>query len=364
MKMTRKALWLILHLLPGIGNELGVRLLKKFKDIESLFTASRSQLSEVTGMTREKVEQILNYQKFVSVAEEWNLSKKLGAKIITLEDKAYPKNLKEIYSPPLLLYLKGELVPEDEFSVSIVGSRLSSSYGKTVSEALASNLAEAGFTIVSGLARGIDSASHRGALAGGGRTLAVLGTGIDIIYPPENRELATRISKNGALLTEFPCGTPPKKWNFPVRNRLISGLSLGTVVVEAAERSGALITANFALEQGREVFAIPGRTTSKLSKGCNKLIKEGAKLVEDWRDIITELEARLPAHFRKSYQKPKPELPAEEETILNSLSSEPIDIDNIIIKNNLPVGKVLLSLLNLEMKGLVKQLPGKMYVRK
>lgn len=288
-------------------------------------------------------------------------------KTLSVTAKDYPTNLRYIYDPPLMLYVKGEIIPEDNVAIAIVGSRRATYYGLQNATKLAYELAAKGITIISGLARGVDSAAHRGALEAEGRTIAVLGSGLNIIYPRENERLAQNISQNGAVISEFALDTPPHRGNFPRRNRIISGLSLGVVVIEAARKSGALITANCALEQGREVFALPGKIDSFTSRGTHDLIKDGAKLVESSEDIIEELEALkfCQAKETKAENKIKVglDLPEEERQIYTCLSSEPIHIDEIMCKVNLSYGKLLTSLLKLQHKKLVKELVGKMYVR-
>jgi DNA processing protein len=292
----------------------------------------------------------------------------------TIRDKDYPTNLRYIYDPPKNLYVKGNILAEDSIAIAVIGSRQATYYGLKNAQDLSFELAARGITIVSGLARGVDSAAHRGALRAGGRTIAVLGSGLNVIYPYENKELAERIAKNGAVISEFSLDFPPYRHNFPRRNRIISGLSLGVVVVEAAKRSGALITARLALEQGREVFAIPGRIGSFSSQGTHSLIKQGAKLVESIEDIIEELEPlrtmqNLPeqeqiAQVRSASKLQRGlNLSQEERQIYSCLSSEPIHIDDIMSKAAVSYGKLLISLLKLEHKKLVNELPGKMFVK-
>ncbi|MGH7480423.1 MAG: DNA-processing protein DprA, partial [Candidatus Methylomirabilales bacterium] len=266
--------------------------------------------------------------------------------------------------PPPVLYVRGTWEDRDRRAVAIVGSRNATPYGRGVADRLAFDLAVRGLTIVSGLARGIDAAAHRGALRAGGRTIAVLGSGADITYPAEHKKLAEAIAAQGALLSEFPLGTAPLKGNFPQRNRLISGVSLGVIVVEAAVDSGALITANHALEQGREVFAVPGMARGRLSQGSHGLIKAGAKLTEGWEDVVEEL--RIPTDMPQEAVPPMPPLPAlegEESRVLQVLGEEPVHIDAVITGARLPAPAVAAALLSLEMKGWVKQLTGKTFVR-
>jgi DNA processing protein len=303
--------------------------------------------------------------------------------IITCRDSIYPHNLLNIYDFPPFLYVKGTL-REDDICIAVVGSRMASTYGRFSTERLCRELVMKGITVVSGLARGIDTAAHQGSLAAKGRTIAVLGCGLDIVYPPENKALFEKIPQQGAIVTEFPFGTPPLATNFPARNRIISGLALGVVVVEASYRSGSLITARVALEQGREVFAVPGSIDADGSKGTNKLIKEGAKLIEGADDILEEI---LPQIRRKLAPPPptkvdkptvsadapvgeKPSAPRqqtltnEEGKLLKHLSAGPINVDQLIALTGGKAGEILNTLLLLELKGFIRQLPGKQFVRK
>ncbi len=312
-------------------------------------------------------------QKERDLEAELKLIKKHNADVITIFDANYPKLLKEIHSPPIILYSKGKPLKENEFAIAVVGSRIASMYGLTTAERLGYELASRGLVVVSGLARGIDGASHKGALKAHGKTIAVLGSGLDIIYPPENKKLAEEIvEKNGALVSEFPMGTPPTPKNFPQRNRIISGLSLALVVVEAAKDSGALITADFALEQNREVFAVPGKVDSATSFGTNQLIKEGAKLIQTVDDIVDELGlkhiqdnvgARFIAPVGNGFDKSNPYLTAEEKIIYNNLSTEPQYIDDVAGLTKLPLNKTQEILLRLQIRKLVRELPGKHFIR-
>lgn len=282
-----------------------------------------------------------------------------GFKTIHLKDKSYPRLLKEIHDPPEVLYIKGEIKPEDELALAVVGTRKCTSYGEEVTERLVGDLVAYGLTIVSGMALGIDAVAHQTALRCGGRTIAVLGTGIDIIYPAENKSLARRIVQNGAILSEFDPGTEAAPWTFPRRNRIISGLSLGVLVVEAPEQSGALITANLASEQNREVFAVPGPTFSEASVGTLKLIQQGAKLVRTVDDILAELnlEARRGA---AEARKVIPESP-EEEAILKLLKTEPRSVDFLVRESKLGASAVLATLSTMEITGKVRNLGGQVY---
>ncbi len=265
------------------------KLLKYFGQPENILKAPVEKLMAVSGIGREIASKICSLKK-EDLDKELALAKKLALRIMTYEDEGYPENLKNIYDPPIVLYVKGELKAEDKFSLGIVGSRRASYYGLNSAEKFAYELSEKGFTIVSGMARGIDTYAHKGALKANGRTIAIMGSGFSHIYPPENKKLAEKIAECGAVISEFPCDAKPLPQNFPQRNRVISGLSLGLLVVEAARNSGALITADFALEQGREVFALPGKVDSNTSFGTNGLIKQGAKLVSGVDDIVEEFD--------------------------------------------------------------------------
>jgi len=283
-----------------------------------------------------------------------------GARVITFLAEDYPKVLLEISDPPPYLYVKGEL-RGSETAVAIVGSRRASTYGMLTTTRLATALAEQGITVVSGMARGVDTAAHRGALSGGGRSIGVLGCGVDVLYPPENRALFEEMAEKGALVSEFPLGTLPLAENFPRRNRIISGISRGVLVVEAMEKSGSLITAQYALEQGREVFAIPGNINSGASKGTNRLIKQGAKLVECVDDILEELPNHRPGRSGGTAVRPDFGLTPQEAAVYTLLAESPRHIDEIIVKSGLTVGDVSAILLRLELKGAIIQLPGKIF---
>ena len=376
--------WVVLNMITGVGALRAKKLLERFGSLEGIFTAQGRELEQVEGIGKEIAERIRRWRETADVEKELELVKKYGATVLTLGDEEYPERLKEIYDPPIVLYVRGELSLRDENAIAIVGTRYPSFYGRTITEDLSKKLAMRGFTIVSGMARGIDSAAHRGALAVKGKTIAVLGCGVDTVYPPENGKLMKEIINSGAVVSEFPMGTKPDRGNFPRRNRIISGLSLGVIVVEAAKSSGSLITANQALEQGREVFAVPGKVDSPKSYGTHRLIKEGAKLVQDVDDVIEELGMlRMPSgedsHPEKQTQKSGatsatadllagaercPDLAGEEKRVYGILSSDPCQIDIICNQTNMPASKVSSILMMLEIKGLVKQLPGKQFVKK
>lgn len=353
--------WILLSKLE-ISPRKRFALLEAFDSPCEIFQASRERLLEVPGITEQNADKILSLAR-EGVDKEKRIMEKVGAKILTILDPNYPPNLKEIFDPPVVLYVRGEIREEDKFAVAVVGTRRPTQYGRSVAHKLASELAQRGFTVVSGLARGIDTSAHRGALDGGGRTIAVLGCGIDIAYPQENKELMEEIAEKGAVVSEFAPGVPPQQWHFPIRNRVISGLSLGTVIVQAPEGSGALITADLALEQGREVFAVPGNIEDPRSKGPHQLIKEGAKLVEFVEDIITEL--GIPSRISHPSSAPRTQallLPPEEEQLLKLLSHEERYIGDISKEAGLPPAQVASLLTLLELKGLVKRLPGDHFV--
>lgn len=338
-----------------------------FDSPQEIFSATISELEERAGVSELLAKAIKDPSIQDKAEAELRQVRQAGITVITLKDSSYPKSLSAIPDPPPILYLKGLLLPEDHQALAIVGSRRATPYGVRIAERMGHDLSIHGFTIISGLARGIDSAAHTGALTAGGRTLAVLGCGLDIVYPPENVRLREEIIEQGAVLTEFPLGTPPLPGNFPHRNRVISGLSLGTLVVEATQHSGSLITAQQALDQGREVFAIPGSLDAVNSHGTNRLIKAGAKLVQDIQDILEELAPQLEGRPRiplKNKASSRADtLGPVEATLYGLLSEEPRHIDELIIQSRLPSAQVSGVLLELELRGTVKQLSGHLYVR-
>ena len=358
--------WVALSLVPGVGSVLFKRLLDQFKTPEAVFRATLRDLLSVEGIGKRVAEEILKGPAEKKTERELRLVKEAGGSLLTIADEHYPLRLREIYDPPPLLYLRGELREEDNLALSIVGSRKTSPYGRWITERISQEIVRHGITIVSGMARGIDSVAHIGAISGGGRTLAVLGCGIDVIYPPENRTLFGQIIEHGAVLSEFPMGSLPEGIHFPRRNRIISGLSIGVVVVQASAKSGSLITAEYALEQGREVFAIPGNVGAEGSHGTNRLIKEGAKLVESSEDILEEILPRW-KRMRESpikVQSPGESLLGEEKIVYQLLSESPLHIDVIIRESRLDPGKVSGLLLDMELKGLITQWPGKCFTKK
>ncbi|MGQ9646241.1 MAG: DNA-processing protein DprA [Thermodesulfobacteriota bacterium] len=358
--------WLALSLIPGVGVIFFNRLLERFGTPEAVFQASLEELLQIEGMGEKMAREIRKGPVEEKVRKELVLLKQVGAKVMTIRDASYPARLKEIYDPPPLLYVRGNLEEEDGLALAIVGSRKTTPYGRWITEKISEELARQGITIVSGLARGIDSFAHWGALSGGGRTIAVLGSGVDVVYPPENRSLYHKILNQGAVLSEFPMGSPPEAGHFPKRNRIISGLSIGVVVVQASADSGSLITANYALEQGREVFAVPGNVGSESSRGTHQLIKDGAKLVESGEDILEEIlpQWRKEKEAAQEVERPARDLTEEEKVLYECLGETPLHIDVLIRKSAFDPGKVSSLLLNLELKGLICQWPGKCFSKK
>jgi len=357
-----------LNLIEHVGPVRVRQLLEHFGDAPSILRASRSQLLQVRGIGEDTAEAIANWERAADLSAELKRIAEFGCRIVTQADPEYPELLRQIYDPPIVLYVKGELSVKDKNSVAMVGSRMTTHYGVEVARKLAYQLAYLGVTVVSGAARGIDTAAHQGALSGKGRTIAVLGTGINLVTPPENAKLFEQIAANGALITQFPFNRPADKQSFPIRNRIVAGMTLGTVVVEANLTSGALITANFAVEYGRQVFAVPGRIDSPRSKGCHDLIKKGAKLCEGAEDILSEFEYLFPASNRPPAPGANGVLPAlelseNEQKVYDHLSNEEISIDEVIRKSGLPSSAVSVALLSLEMKRLIRQLPGKLFVK-
>ena len=354
--------WLGLKTVPGVGNRLFLNLIQHFGELAKVFSASRGELLQVEGVNARLVSAIQDYKIPREVEEDLSLAEKNGVRIITFSDPDYPTLLRHIHDPPPVLYVYGSLHP-DSLNIAIVGSRNATPYGRTVTEDLSGDLIRRGFTVVSGMARGIDSAAHIGALTAGGKTIAVLGCGLGTIYPAENKKLFHRIAENGAVISEFPFLTSPEAHNFPIRNRIISGLSLGAVIVEATHQSGSLITARLAAEQGREVFAVPGSITSFKSMGTHRLIKQGAKLVEHVDDIVEELNIAQPIPSVHIKEEPTIPLTPEEKRIIDELSPYPVHIDKLVRRLSLSAAHVSGTLLQLELKGLVTQSPGKFFAR-
>ena len=364
---TREAL-VALNLIEHVGPVRVRQLLEHFRDAPAILRASRQELLRVRGIGEDVAEAIAGWEKTTDLAAELKRATEFGCHIVTQDDAEYPELLRQIYDPPIVLYVKGSLTSKDKNSVAMVGSRMTTHYGVEVARRLGYQLAYLGVTVVSGGARGIDTAAHQGALKGKGRTVAVLGTGINLVAPPENAKLFEEIAANGAVITQFPFNRPADKQSFPIRNRIVAGMTLGTVVVEANLTSGALITANFANEYGRQVFAVPGRIDSPRSKGCHDLIKKGAKLCESVEDILSEFEYLFPASNRPASPAqtgvlPALELSENEQKVFSLLENEETGIDDVIRRSGLPPSAVSVALLSLEMKRLIRQLPGKMFVR-
>ena len=391
-----------LNMIQGVGLKTVQRLRDVFGSATRTLQATSDELGKIDQLSPAMHDLLKRKPIQYPIERELELINEYGCQVVTLYDDAYPQCLKEIDTPPLVLYIRGELTPEDSLSLSIVGSRDAKDYGRKVSYRLSYQLAQHGLTVVSGLAKGIDTSAHRGALESGGRTIAVMGSGLSFIYPATNRALAEKISESGALISEFPMGVKPKPRNFPRRNRIISGLTLGTVVVEASNRSGALITARLAGEQGREVFAVPGEIFSELSTGTHKLINNGAKLINTVDDLLNELprhalsqiqsvasasqvpgaEAEVsqeppversdprpaatqsPSKVQQPIQSaPPPDLTPDERTIFDAIEAPSSHIDTIVRTTQLPISQVSSVLLMLELKGVVQQLPGKQFAK-
>ena len=351
--------WVGFNLIPGIGKVKFSQLENYFSTLAQAWEAPSAELKQA-GLDRKVIDDISHWRSTISLDNEMEKLDRYGVKALTYHDKNYPSRLKEIYDYPPLLYVRGSLVPEDEWCLAIVGSRRATVYGKQVTADMAADLAQSNITIVSGLAKGIDTIAHHSALAAGGRSIAVFGCGLDVVYPFENTNLARNVMQQGALVSEYPLGTKPKAENFPRRNRIMSGMCLGVLVIEAGESSGAIITANLALEQNREVFAIPGSVLSPMSRGTNHLIQEGAKLVRNYTDILEELNLTAVAHQIEM----KEILPASEaeSLLLKRLGAEPVHIDEVCRISGLPIATVSSTLAMMELKGMVKQVETMNYV--
>lgn len=367
--MEPKEAFVALNMIEHVGPVRVRQLLERFGDAPSILAASGAQLRQVPGIGEETAAAIAAWERTIDLAAELKRIEDYGCQILIPSDPSYPPLLREIYDPPMVLYVKGNLQPSDKNGVAIVGSRQTTPYGVEVARRFGYQLAYVGVTVVSGGARGIDTAAHQGALTGKGRTIVVLGTGINLVFPPENVELFQRVAANGAVLTQFPFNRPADRQTFPIRNRIVAGMTLGSVVVEASLNSGALITANFAVEYGRQVFAVPGRIDSPRSKGCHELIKKGAKLCEGAEDILSEFEYLFPPTNRPAAPSETGVLPAlalsENEDKVYGLVAEgrETSIDEVIRQSGLPASAVSVALLSLEMKRLVRQLPGKLFMR-
>jgi DNA processing protein len=362
--MTEKLPWLALRGIPGVGLVLFQRLVQAFGSPAAVFEAGPADLRSIKGVTPAISKAITAFRDWDRVEAQISRVAAAGAEVLTQDDPRFPARLKEIPYPPPYLFVRGTLEPEDAQAVALVGTRAASFYGLKTCRRLAGTLAARGWRVVSGLARGIDTAAHQGALENGGRTLAVLGCGLDVVYPPENKKLYQQIPEQGALISEFPLGTPPEGRNFPVRNRLISGLSWAVVVVEAGSQSGTHITVQYALDQGREVLAVPGPVDSPNSIGPHRLIQQGAKLVHEVGDILQELPraaAVSPTPRPTAVTEAAPRsLPGD--PLLPFLGSDPVQLEELVQASRLPVAEVLSRLTMLELQGLIRELPGKCFV--
>jgi DNA processing protein len=352
-----------LNMIPQMGPVRLRRLLDAFGSAEKILLTRTDQLSAIDGVPRALADNISRWQEFADPAAELKKAAELGAHVITAEDDEYPSALREIHDPPIVLYVRGRLTERDRNAVAVVGSRKATHYATESAKKLSFQMAYAGLTVASGLARGIDTAAHQGALAAKGRTIAVIGSGLGELYPPENAELADRIAASGAVVSEFPIDTKPDRQTFPIRNRIVTGLSFGVLVVEAGANSGALISANMAAEQGRTLYAVPGRIDAPSALGSNRLIQQGAKLVITVDDILDD----LPLVFREKPDLP-PAAPAvdltpDQQKILEAIGTEETSLDSVIATSGLTAAVVSSTLLALEIRRLVKQLPGKRFVK-
>jgi DNA processing protein len=357
--MGDKKYWIGFNLIKGIGAVRLQGLITYFGDLESAWRADAASLA-AAGLGSRVIERVLQAREQIQLDQVWANIERQGIKILTWEDDGYPARLKEIEQPPPVLFIRGDYLEDDVFAVALVGTRRVTPYGRQITEEIASFLAANGITVISGLARGVDAIAHQTALRAGGRSIAVLGSGVDKIYPPEHRALAEQMMERGAILSDYAVGTPPDASNFPPRNRIISGLPLAVVVIEAGETSGALITAEFAAEQGREIFSVPGSILAPQSRGTNKLIQNGAHPLLNTADLMQALDLnRVGEH--KSARKA---LPADETEarVLNLLGNEPLHVDEIRNQANLPIEKVTAALALMELKGMVRQVGGMNYV--
>ena len=352
-----------LNMVPQMGPVRLRRLLDAFGSAEKILLARPDQLAAIPGLSRALAENIARWEDFADPTTELKKAADLGARVITAEDEEYPAALREIHDPPMVLYIRGSLLPRDRQALAVVGSRKASHYALESAKKLGFQTAYAGLTVVSGLARGIDTAAHQGALAAKGRTIAVIGAGLGHLYPPENAQLAERIAASGAVISEFPVDTKPDRQTFPIRNRIVTGFSFGVLVVEAGANSGALISANMAAEQGRTLYAVPGRIDSPAALGSNRLIQQGAKLIITVEDILDD----LPLVFREQPDLPAAVTPSDltetQRKVLAALGREETPLDSVIATSGLTAAAVSSTLLALEIRRLVKQLPGKRFVK-
>jgi DNA processing protein len=366
--MTSREAFVALNMIEHVGPVRVRQLLEHFGDATAILKASKHQLLAVRGIGEDTANAISGWEKSVDLAAELKRCEEFGCHVVTQEDAEYPELLRQIYDPPVVLYVKGTLDAKDKNSIAMVGSRQTTHYGIEVARRFGYQLAYMGVTVVSGGARGIDTAAHQGSLSAKGRTICVLGTGINIVFPPENAELFERIAASGAVISQYPFNRKADKQSFAIRNRIVAGMTLGTVVVEANLTSGALITANFATDYGRQVFAVPGRIDSPRSKGCHELIKKGAKLCEGAEDILSEFEYLFPASNKPPSVSETGVLPAlslseNEQKVYDALDGEPVPMDDVIRKSGLPSSAVSVALLSLEMKRIVRQMPGRLFLR-
>jgi DNA processing protein len=349
-----------LTMLSDVGPASSKKLIAVFGTPEEIFRSPVDDIAAVKGIGINRAKNIKAFSSWNVIEKQIEILLKKGIKAVGFNEPSYPALLREVDDAPVVIYFRGDMVLHDRYAIAVVGSRKPTSYGAAAAESISCDLASLGFTIVSGMARGIDSLSHKGALGVGGRTIAVLGSGLDVPYPPENKMLMERIAGSGCVISEFPAGTPPNREHFPRRNRVISGMSLGVLVIEATSHSGSLITAQYALDQGREVFAVPGNVTSLTSEGTNELIRKGALLTRKADDIVEEL-APVLRGLMKQNNRSNQEVTEEEQQLCALLSREPKQIDNIFRESRLASSKVLGILLALELKGIVKQTTGKRF---
>ncbi|MCS1407199.1 MAG: DNA processing protein DprA [Verrucomicrobia subdivision 3 bacterium] len=359
--MTSQEAMIALNMLEKVGPITVRRLLEKFASPEKILAASQQSLLRIPGVGADTAASIARWETQIDLKKELSHCKSFGCHIVTQLDLTYPSALRNIYDPPIVLYVRGSLEERDQTSIALVGSRMTTHYGRETTRKLAYQLGMAGVTVVSGGARGIDSSAHQGALSAKGRTICVLGNGINITYPSENRELFEQVSSNGAVITQFPFNRQADRQTFPIRNRIIAGMTLGTAVVEANVNSGALITANMANDYGRLVFAVPGPIHSPRSKGCHQLIKNGAKLCESVDDILTEFEYLFPAANPLEQSASAIPLSDSEQTLYDMIRQEDIHVDELVRMSGLTISTVSVALLQLEMKRLIKQRPGNHY---
>lgn len=359
--MNRREAYIALNMMEGIGPIKTRALIEALGAPEAVFSATDSELAPVRGIGPKLVRSIIEQQTRLDPAAEMEKAERMGARILTEIDREYPDGLRQMHDPPLALYVLGSIERRDRHAIGVVGSRHCTHYGLQTADRLSYQLAQTGFTIVSGLARGIDQAGHKGALKGKGRTLAILGSALDKLYPPEAEKLAEQIAANGALVSEFPLGREADRTTFPYRNRIIAGLSMGVLVVEASPKSGALMTADSASEQGKSVFAVPGRIDNPSARGSNNLLKQGAKLVDDMRDIVEDFEFlfAFDEKQRETGADDSIQLSPEERRIVEQLAEEEKGVDELSRDTGLKSSRLSVLLLGLEMKRVVKMLPGK-----